>query len=148
MDHGSVNGVNVVVAPGELLARMSITMRAQIAPATAEQVRSQAYMAAVVLKKLARQLELATDHRRSEELDRESLHEDLQTMLVALEAPEALTVAVAAIGVVGGHASLSPVIAQLYAHREALGDQDFTRLLGRVRVALRADLDRRMEFAS
>ncbi len=145
MDQGPVNVRNVVVTPGELLDRMSVTMRGQIAPATEAQVRSQAYMAAVVLKKLARQLELATAHRRSDELDREALLDDLQMMLASLPAPESLTEAVAA---VGDAASLSPVIAELYAHRAALGEQHFARLLGRVRVALRADLDRRMEFAA
>jgi len=40
------------------------------------------------------------------------------------------------------------VVRALYADRSALGEELFASMLGRVRVALRADIDRRMEFSA
>ena len=66
----------------EVLRRMATTMREHIAPAVEEPfARTQAFMAAVVLAKLAGQLAAADTDARADELEREALVTDLAARL-------------------------------------------------------------------
>lgn len=131
--------------PDELVARFARTLRSDVAPAvTGEYPRTQAYLGAVVLEKLATELRLADTHARAAAADRAALIGDLDDMLDG--APPSVRDAHAALAD-GGEAALCRFIETLYASRDALGTERFAGLLGRVRMDLRRAVDRRMEVA-
>ncbi len=137
------------MTPSELLERLSRTLKDDIGPAVVDAYpRTQAYLMAVVLQKLARQVRHAEAHAAAERRDRDALERDLEHVLDNLEAPPVLRRAFEALCEEGGNASLCRFIETLYASREALGTEGFERLLGRVRKTLRASLERRLEIAS
>jgi hypothetical protein len=132
---------------GELLQRIAGTLKRDIAPTVgAEYPRTQAHMAAVVLAKLGAQLALAPAHAAQRAQDLYALCQDLRALGISAQAAMATTFA--ALESAPGNATLSDLVAALYAHRAALGDAAFTALLARVRRTLRADIDRRQEFAA
>lgn len=134
------------MSPGRLLERIAAVLRRDIAPAVgAEYPRTQAFMAAVVLQKLARQLALSEVHTAADAADMEALIADLGQSPGALPAP--VVAAIAALRGQRDDTRLCALIEALYAHRTALGNARFDALLGRVRRTLRASIDRRMEFA-
>ncbi|CAB4700593.1 MAG: hypothetical protein F2934_04715 [Actinobacteria bacterium] len=138
----------VVTPPAELLARMSVTMKTAIAPNTTGTAKPQAYMAAVVLEKLAKQLELAPAHAAQQASDAESLIADLTRLTASLSLPDGTTAAVSGVSAACNAVSICTLVQALYADRTLLGDDLFAALLSRVRVALRADINRRMEFSA
>jgi hypothetical protein len=145
----TVNRERAVVTPAaELLARMSVTMKSAIAPNTTGTAKPQAYMAAVVLEKLAKQLELAPTHDAQQASDASSLIADLARLTAAVSLPTSTNSAVAGVSAHCNAVSLCTLVQALYADRASLGDDVFAALLGRVRVALRADIDRRMEYSA
>ena len=136
------------MTPSELLERLAATFRNEVGPAIeAEYPRTQAFISAVVLQKLARQLELETEHDELERHEREALRQDLERLLGEVAAPRNVREALAGLGP-RGDAGLCRFIETLYAEREALGTAGFDALLGRVRQAMRRSLNRRMEYAS
>jgi hypothetical protein len=136
--------VPVTLPPSDLLGRVSTTLREEIGPAvTGAYPRTQAFMAAVVLEKVARQLALTAAHERADAADMPQLFADLDTMLTTGDTPSAVRAAVAEGGDTEG---LCRVIEALYAHRDALGPS-FDAALARVRTTLRASVDRQMEYA-
>ena len=136
------------MTPSELLERLAVTLRSEVGPAIeAEYPRTQAFMSAVVLQKLARQLDLETEHVELERREREALRQDLERLLGEVGAPRTVREAFAGIGP-HGDAGLCRFIETLYAERGALGTAGFDALLVRVRQAMRRSLDRRMEHAS
>ena len=130
----------------DLLLRIAQTLKQEIAPAVdAEYPRTQAFMAAVVLQKLGRQIALAPVHARAADADLEVLIAELNAMVA--DAPPAVRDAVGELARSRDASGLSRLVESLYASREALGRRRFDDLLARVRVALRADIERRMEYA-
>jgi hypothetical protein len=137
------------VVPDELLDAVAASLRQRIGPAVGEPfARTQAFMAAVILEKLAGQLRAAS---ASPVDDRLAVVADLRSALGAT-APPRLGVALGDLEAVAGEGDDRPawraLIEALYAEREALGSESFDRLLGPVRQALRARLDRTLVYAS
>jgi hypothetical protein len=134
------------MAPEDLLDRLGATVRGDIAPAVeAGYRRTQAYMAAVVLEKLALEVRLAPAHAAADADDARRLVDDLAPRLAA--GPPAVADALGALRDGPGAAALSRLVEALYASRDALGEPAFADALARLRGALRASIDRRMEVA-
>jgi hypothetical protein len=137
------------LSPDQLLERIAALLRRDIGPAVgAEYPRTQAVMAAVVLEKLGRQLALAEAHRIAAAADVDPLIADLDAAIAAQTAPPAVASAVAALSRGRDDAALCALIGALYQDQATLGAVRFDALLGRVRLTLRASIDRRMEFAA
>jgi len=135
------------MAPDELLARVAVTLRRDIGPAVGEPYpKTQAFMAAVVLEKLAGQLRLAAEHAEAEQRDRAALVADLAA-LVEPGDPPAVQAAVEALAAEPGPAPVCRLIEALYAAND-LPAERFELLLGRVRAASRARLDRQLAYAA
>ncbi len=133
---------------GELLARLARTLKGEIGPAVADEyARTQAFMAAVVLDKLGRQVALADAHAAARRAEGAALLADLQRLAGASPLPPAVTQALETLREDLDAGALASLVEVLYAEREALGAQRFEALLGRVRETLRADLDRRLAIA-
>jgi hypothetical protein len=105
-------------------------------------------MAAVVLQKLGRQLDLEGAHRSADAADLSALLDDLRGVLGGGEMPASVTGAVQTLTRTRDAAALCTLIETLYATRAELGAARFDALLGRVRETLRASIDRRMEYAA
>lgn len=137
------------MTPSELLGRLAKTLKEEVGPAVeADYPRTQAFLTAVVLQKLARQLQLAEDQTSAERCDRDVLERDLRRLLDEIDAPPPLHSAFLTLSEEGSNASLCRFIETLYASRAKLGVEGFEVLLTRVRATLRARLDRQMEVAS
>ena len=133
---------------GDLLERIAQLLRRDIGPAIdAEYARTQAFMAAVVLQKVGRQLALAGEHAAAETADLAALLADLRARLSEGDAPAAVRAAVDGLAKVRDSAALCRLIEALYAARAELGEARFAALLGRARVTLRRSIDRRMAVA-
>ena len=133
---------------GALLQRIARTLRQDIGPAVADEyARTQAFMAAVVLEKLGRQLALAAEHEAAEAADLTELVADLRGLLPDPDAPTPVRSALGALAELGDRAALCRVIEALYATRATLGEARFAAALDRIRRTLRRSVDRRMEIA-
>jgi hypothetical protein len=116
------------MTPDELIERLAGELRRTVGPAVEEPyARTQAFMGAVILERLGRQLRSAEAHA---EADRADL-----AALIAEVGPRA-----------AGAVSLAEIVAALWADRHALGEERFVDLLTIVRRALRARLDRELEY--
>lgn len=134
--------------PHELLGRMATTVRQAIAPEVGDAfAKTQAFMAAVILDKVSRQLRLAAAHAEAERADRAALAADLEGM-VDPSTPPAVRTAVARVAGSDGDAALGELVAALYAEQASLGPGPFDALLGRVRATLRSRLDRQLEYST
>src|SRR5512147_1431031 len=132
---------------GELLLRMASTLKDDIAPAIeGEYPKTQAFMAAVVLQKLGQQLALAPAHARANDADIEALVADLSAA-IATSIPDGVRRSVEALAQTRDAPALSRLVQSLYADRAELGERRFIELLARVRVTLRAGIERRLEYA-
>jgi len=130
----------------DLLQRIAQTLRNDIAPALdAEYPKTQAFMAAVVLDKLGRQIALAPAHAIAAEAELNALIADLNA--ATADVPQPVRDAIAALAGARDADSLSRLIEALYASKPLLGERRFDDLLARVRRTLRGDIERRMEFA-
>lgn len=130
----------------DLLLRIAQTLKNEIGPAIdAEYPKTQAFMAAVVLQKLGRELSLAPAHALSAAADIVALLTDLRA--AATDVPPAIRDAIEDIARCRDAAALCRLIEALYASRATLGDRRFDDLLARVRRTLGADIERRLEFA-
>lgn len=131
---------------GDLLLRIAETLKQEIAPAVAaEYPKTQAFMAGVVLQKLGRQVALGPAHARAGLSDLDALIGDLTASVPT--GPSELRRAVEHLAHARDPAALCRLIETLYASRGALGNGRFEDLLARVRQTLRADIERRMEYA-
>lgn len=138
----------IQLAPDELLERIARTLKTDIGPAVeAAYPKTQAFMAAVVLQKLAGQLRLAGEHAAANRRNVQELATELAGDLDTAT-PPALRTAVQTMRNALDTASVSGLIETLYATRSELGEAGFARLIGRVRVRLRARLDREMSYAA
>lgn len=135
--------------PDQLLERMAGTFRHRIGPEVGDTfARTQAFMASVILEKLALQLRLAESHLAAERAERAVLKVDLDALLAGSAVPAGVQHAVSALaGPDEAGPALRQLVESLYAARAALGEDRFGALLGRVRTTLRARVDRQMEFA-
>ena len=141
----------IQLAPAALLERIARTLKTDIGPAVeAAYPKTQAFMAAVVLQKLAGQLRLADDHAAADRRDLQELAAELATELdtATQTSPPALRAAVHGLDHDRDTASVSRLIEALYATRSELGEERFHRLIGRVRARLRARIDREMVYAA
>ncbi len=133
----------------QLLERIATTLKRDIGPAVeGEYPKTQAFMAAVVLQKLGRQLGLAAVHKAADEADTLALLGDLRVTLEQAPPPAGITAAVATLAAQRDEQALCGLISALYGARAELGEERFTALLGRVRKNLRASIDRRMVYAA
>lgn len=132
----------------ELVGRIAAVLQEEVAPATSGgQPRTQAFRAAGVLRRLARQLELADAHAAAEAQDRRLLADDVHGLLDGADAP-AVDEAAVALGPADDHkTALAQLVAALYDDRDRLPEATFERALTRVRQVLRADLDRELDVA-
>lgn len=136
-----------MVARHELVGRLAGAMRNHIAPSVADEYeRTQAFMVAVILDKVAKELSLADEHERAERIDVESLHADLAAHLGA-DVPTAVADSWSAARHAGTYHSLAPLVDALHAHRDAMGTERVEAALTRIRAYLRRHLDRAMEVA-
>jgi hypothetical protein len=138
-----------MIGVDELLARMAVTLRQEIGPAVPDAyARTQAFMAAVVLEKLSRQLSTAVDDDEAGRHDLQVLAADLASQLSEGPRPTALATAVAELSGPEGRTALSAFIEALYASADELGAERFAALRDRIRQTLRADLDRQIRYAA
>jgi hypothetical protein len=134
---------------GELLQRIARTLKGDVGPAIDDEYpKTQAFIAAVVLQKLGRQLDLEGAHRSADAADLSALLDDLRGVLGGGEMPASVTGAIQALTRTRDAAALCTLIEALYASRAELGAARFDALLGRVRETLRASIDRRMEYSA
>lgn len=134
----------MTIPTGDLLARLSTTIRAEIAPEVGgEYPRTQAFMASVILDKLAKEVTLGPAHRDTERADMAALVERLAPIVA--DAPSDVVAAVDAAASADAIAALGPVIAAVY--RWGPGEPAAADALAAIRPVLRRDIDRRMEIA-
>lgn len=130
------------------LERIAAVLRQDVAPALEDEFAStQVHMVAVIITKLGRQLALETEHRDRRRADLEALLADLHHACRSLPGEDPIARALAAFTAETSDVRLSQLIAALYAGSAELGATRFDALLTRIRRFLRADIDRRMEFA-
>ena len=134
----------------ELLSRLADKVRSEIAPAVDDEyARTQAFMAAVILQRLANQARLGSEHGAAEADDVAGLSNELDTLLAkadgTTEVPSEIRDAVARMRTQASTAAASDVIDALYQwgpeHPEAAS------ALAAIRQMLRRDIDRRMDIA-
>ncbi len=131
----------------DMLDRLVTTLKRDIAPAIDDEyLKTQAFMASVVVGKLTRQLALESAHRAAATADIDALVVELQAGLATYDEP-GLRAAFTTLAAQREPGALCAVIEALYAARAALGEAEFERLRRRIRTCLRADIDRRMEYA-
>jgi len=136
------------MSPDELLRRLAQTLKQEIAPAVGEAYpKTQAFMASVVLDKLARQLALTDAHAAAARADVAALMTALAALLPA-PVPEAVGQALGGLADAADKHGLNALVSALYAERETLGAEVFQRALDRVRQTLRATLDRELVYAA
>ena len=141
----------VQLAPDALLERIARTLKKEIGPAVeAVSPKTQAFMASVVLQKLAGQLRLADEHAAAGRRDLQELATELAGELdtASVDTPPSLRAAVHTVRQDLDTASVSRLIETLYATRSELGEERFESLIGRVRTRLRARIDREMVYAA
>jgi hypothetical protein len=127
----------------EMLNRLAKILRQRIGPEIGEPyAKTQAFMAAVVLQKLARQVNLSEQHTAANSKDHGLLVLDL-VQLLALDSPKQLQAALDSVQ--NNDASISIFVEALYSSRKELGQDRFDIILNRVRKSLRGRLDRQLE---
>jgi len=138
----------MTVTPHEVLGRVAATLRREVGPAVGEPfAKTQAFMASVILAKLAGQLRAAESDARLAAEERQRVTDELDRRLGA-PAPAGVAAAVAGLRRDGAEADWNRLVGALYAARDELGAARFDELLGVVRAALRARLDRALSYSS
>ena len=136
------------LSPADLLDQMAATLRTQIGPAVEEPfAKTQAFMAAVILAKLAGQLRGAEADASAADRQRRDL---IAGSLDALAGTSTTHVAdaLATLAHDGSDGAWSLLVEAIYSDRDELGPDPFAQILGRVRVAMRARLDRMLVYAA
>lgn len=129
-----------MIAAHELLKEVIASLRNVIAPAIADPYpKSQAYMAAVILEFVSRQVEERHDIDDEKTHALNNLFHDLTSLLAGKDPAVANTP--------DPEARLCRFIEWLYAEKERLGPETFTAANQRVRVALRQLLDQELKIA-
>ena len=129
-----------MLPPHRFLDEIIASLRTVIAPAIADPYpKAQAYMAAVILEFVARQVEERGDLEREKAHALEQLFGDLSAVLGGRTLPGSDDA--------DAQARLCRVIDWLYAERERLGPHVFADANGRVRRTLRQLLDADLKVA-
>jgi hypothetical protein len=140
-------GAERAVTDDEILLRIARTLKEQIAPAVdGEYPRTQAFMAAVVLERVGRQLGRARSDAAAGAAEMEALVAELPPLLAG-PMPPPVAGALQAVLASRDDAALCGLIEALYAARTELGPARVEAALGRIRRTLRASIDRRVEVA-
>jgi len=135
--------------PDELLNRISKSLKQDIGPAVGnDYAKTQAFMASAVLDKLSRQLALAPRHAASDRVDLAALAATLTALCDEMSAPPALRSAVQNLTDRTDNRVLNALIRILYENASVLGEEAFRLYISPVRKALRARIDRQIEFAA
>ncbi|MEQ8662684.1 MAG: hypothetical protein RLW62_17875 [Gammaproteobacteria bacterium] len=133
----------------DLIDRIAATLRHLVGPAVTEDYpRTQAYMAAVVLARLAAEMRARPGGAAADAADLDTLLADLATFAARDALPRALAGAVEALARERSEAHLARLVEQIHAEREALGTARCEALLARVRTTLRARLDRALAWSA
>lgn len=128
----------------EMLRRLAGTLKSEIAPQVVEEyTRTQAFMASVIVERLAKQVELASEHATQELSDLEGLCVDLGGILAS--SPSGVTHALASLSANPTALGLGPLIDELYGW--GIDEPAAAEALSVIRPVLRRDIDRRMEVA-
>lgn len=137
------------LAPDELLERIALSLKEEIGPAVSVAYpKTQAFMASVVLQKLACELRHAAPHAEQNRSETQALVDELDRMLAARDAmPAVLAQALSALRRDLDTPALTQCVEALYETRAQLGDELFDALLARTRRLLRARVDRAMVVA-
>jgi hypothetical protein len=136
----------VNLALDQLLAQIAAMLRADIGPSVSEPfAKTQAFMAAVILEKVAAELR-ATEAASATSVD------DVKRVAMAIEteagAAGHVRAALDRLGTDPSDAGWSALVRALYAERSTLGEERFARLLSEVRRTLRTRLDRVLVYAA
>jgi hypothetical protein len=132
----------------EIVLRIARTLKDEIAPAVAgESPKTQAFMAAVVLERVGRQLARERADAAASAAGMDALVAELPAALGAGPVPPAVAAAAWGLGAARDDAALCALIEALYADRAALGPARLEAALGRIRRTLRASIERRVEVA-
>jgi hypothetical protein len=133
------------VKPEALLEHIAGTLRHEIGPAVDESFpKTQAFMASVILEKLAGQVRLADTHARADRDDRAALEHDLRLRCTVRPVPDCAPV----VALADGDRRPLELVGRWRRRRDELGAEQFDLLITRVRRTLRARLDRQLEYAS
>ena len=128
-----------MLAAHHLLKEVIASLRNVIAPAVADPYpKSQAYMAAVILEFIARQVEERSDSSKEKEHVLDNLFSDLRLLI---------TDKVSASKDPDQEARLCRLIEWLYTEKDRLGPEAFTAANQKVRTALRQLLDQELKIA-
>ena len=136
------------MGPEDLLERIAATLRQDIGPAVSEPfAKTQAFMAAVILEKLAREARSYETRVTADAVEAGAMVDDLRAGFGTSPVPPALDRALTEVAA-GEDGGLSRLVGAAYAARPALGDDRFDEVLARIRLTLRARLDRQLAYAS
>ncbi|MGR8949864.1 MAG: hypothetical protein ACU84Q_17610 [Gammaproteobacteria bacterium] len=128
-----------------LLRRIARTLKKEIAPnVEGEYPKTQAFMAAVVLEKLAGEIGSASHNANSDQSEREQLALELAQIDAGGVILDSLSRFITQLD----EQSLCELISEIYAEKQALGKEVSSQFLGRIRNHLRASIDRRMEYSA
>jgi len=128
-----------MLAAHHLLKEVIASLRNVIAPAVADPYpKSQAYMAAVILEFIARQVEERSDSSKAKEHVLDDLFSDLR-LLITDKVPSSKDP--------DQEARLCRLIEWLYTEKDRLGPEAFTAANQKVRTALRQLLDQELKIA-
>ncbi|MEU1957245.1 hypothetical protein [Nocardia rhamnosiphila] len=131
----------------DLVLRVSSKLKEEIAPTlTDDQLRTQAFMAAVILKRLAHQENSSEVDRVQDQRDREALSMELQSTGELNEEP-AIRVAFARFRTSLDDDSLSALIEALHKADDATLRDPVMGPLSPIRRVLRARLNRELEYS-
>jgi len=122
----------------QLLNEVIASLRNVIAPAVADPYpKSQAYMAAVILEFIARQVEERTDIEKAKDAELVALFGEVSHLTGADKIKS---------GEAPSEAALCALIERLYNERERLGEDAFKVANGLVRASLRRLLDQELKI--
>ena len=128
-----------MLAAHHLLKEVIASLRNVIAPAVTDPYpKSQAYMAAVILEFIARQVEERSDSSKAKEHVLDDLFSDLR-LLITDKVPSSKDP--------DQEARLCRLIEWLYTEKDRLGPEAFTAANQKVRTALRQLLDQELKIA-
>ena len=145
-----------MLSPHKFIDEIIASLRNVIAPAIADPYpKAQAYMAAVILEYVSRQVEERTDAVVEKQRELATLFHDVgktladygfsQVASVVLDEGQSETALDPAQEVQAQEKRLCQLIETLYAHREEIGPQLFADLNQRVRASLRRLLDQELK---
>ena len=139
---------NKSLPPDQLLGRIAKSLKTEIGPAVnAAYPKTQAFLTAVVLEKLAGQLKFEQEHAQIEDKELLILSRDL-IKIGEEDLPATLKNAIVQVNDELDIGSVSALIKILYDNKPVLNERIFDMLLGRIRKFLRSRVDRAMEYSA